>query len=130
MDLELVGCAHEQVWKGQTSLVYSFCPGARIHLVGNAEEWGCSMCPTRGLDAGGVQLANPKQGAASCCLMAGLCLRTPEQTGGKTPGLAVTQVVPEVFHLMGAQACRAVWLCVELMQVLCFIYWLSLNRGI
>ena len=43
------------LWKGQTSPWNCFCPGTWLHLVGDAERWGRSMCTTREFAVGGVQ---------------------------------------------------------------------------
>ena len=45
------------VWVFPTSgkdkpLCRTFCPGTWVHLVGDAEKWGCSMCTTREFDVG------------------------------------------------------------------------------
>ena len=36
-----------------------FCPGTGVHLVGDAEKQGRSMCTTREFDVGGVQSVIP-----------------------------------------------------------------------
>ena len=49
------GLGPSSLQEGQTSLWNCFCPGTWVHLVGDAERCGCSMCTTGEFDVGGVQ---------------------------------------------------------------------------
>ena len=46
-------------WEGQTSSRNCFCPGTWVHLVGDAEKWGCSLCATREFDDGRAESVIP-----------------------------------------------------------------------
>ena len=47
------------LWEVQTSLWNCFGPGTWVHLVGDAEKWGCSVCSTREFGAEEVQSVIP-----------------------------------------------------------------------